>query len=124
MPTPTTYSEPYYSGSLRKRFQLDAAKARGEDVFNTELLEKIQNIPECRDFSYEVNEEKHLARIRRRLAQGGLAQSLPNGFPTRLEGPLVWKAKDFRIEESEFVYHVTEQDKAEIASALEYFKGE
>ncbi|KAK4033687.1 bfedabf7-3ea8-4d81-ab25-88f44eff35b9 [Parachaetomium inaequale] len=100
----------YYSTGLRSRFRLDANRAVAP------VGVKYANI------GYEVDEAAFRRRAAARLAAGGLATTVPEGWPTRVEGPLVWSGDDFDGEEEDYVYHLTDQDRAEIADALEYFK--
>lgn len=48
---------------------------------------------------------------------------LPSGFPLFLDSELAWSASEIRIE-TEHIYHLTHQDKAEIDKALVFFKGQ
>jgi hypothetical protein len=103
----------YYSPGLRARFHLDAAKAA------VTLPQKSYA-----DISYDVNEAAFRRRSAARLAARDLATSVPAGWPTKLEGPLVWTAADFNeADESTYVYPLTDEDKEEISKALEAFKG-
>ena len=74
------------------------------------------------DIEYHPNEEKWKARTARRLAQDpSLPKSaLPEGFPTRLESPLVWEGKDWK-DESEWVYNLTQDHLKEIDDAVHHF---
>jgi hypothetical protein len=104
----------YYSAGLRARFRMDATKAAV--TLSTESYA---------DISYEVDEAAFRRRSAARLAERGLATSVPAGWPTKLEGPLVWTAADFNeADESAYVYSLTDEDKEEISKALEDFKGE
>lgn len=100
----------YYSPGLRSRFQLDATRpvAPAEPKHYANI-------------GYEVNEEAFRRRGEARLAAGGLPTAVPSGWPTEVEGPLVWTSDSFP-DESAYVYHLTDEDKTEIGEALEYFK--
>jgi hypothetical protein len=105
-------SKDYYSSGLRSRFRIDADRPvvpAGEVTYA--------------DIGYEVDEAAFRRRAAARLAAGGLATAVPSGWPTRLEGPLVWSGDSFG-DEDEYVYYLTEEDKAEIGRALEYFNRE
>ena len=104
--------EEYYSPGLRHRFNVDASKIP--------ITKPISQEPV--DISYDANEAKYLARVKKRVAAGGLETTVPEGWPTAVEGPLVWDKDTFQ-DSSEYIYYLTEEDKAEIQEALEYFKG-
>lgn len=74
------------------------------------------------DIEYHPNEEKWKARTARRLAQDpSLPKSpLQEGFPTRLESPLVWEGKDLK-DELEWVYNLTPEHLKEIHDAVHHF---
>ncbi|KAF8846804.1 Clavaminate synthase-like protein [Acephala macrosclerotiorum] len=104
-------SEPYYSYGLRERFRIDGLKPLPTDPQ-----------PEANaDIGYDVDEAKYLARGTARIKAGGLQQSVPEGWPQSVSGPLVWTNGDFK-DEAEYVYLLTKDDKAEIVEALKYFK--
>ena len=107
----TKVVEDYYSTGLRARFRLDAART------------PVQPDVKYADIGYDVNEEAFTRRAAARLAAGGLPTAVPEGWPTRLEGPLVWSAQDFNEGEEEYVYMLNEADKVEIEQALVFFKG-
>ncbi|KAI0115734.1 hypothetical protein GGR51DRAFT_360692 [Nemania sp. FL0031] len=103
-------SEDYYSQGLRQRFLIDGEKAV-----------KRQQEQASADIGYDVDEEAFIRRCKASAAIGGLPSSVPQGWPTKLEGPLVWGKDDFQ-DESEYIYYLTDADKAEIRGALECFK--
>jgi hypothetical protein len=47
---------------------------------------------------------------------------LPAGFPRTLEGELAWTGSSF-VDESAYVYNLTEADIQEIGAGLGHFKG-
>jgi len=100
----------YYSVSLRERFQIDSAKSP------TPQEEPV----EYADIEYDVDEAKYKARSATRVAQGGLETELPPFWPTKVEGPLCWRPED--LSEDDYVFHLNDEEKAEISKALEYFK--
>ncbi|KAK3934286.1 putative taurine catabolism dioxygenase TauD [Diplogelasinospora grovesii] len=105
--------EAYYSQGLRARFQTDGIRAE-----QAALAAKAEAYA---DIAYEVDETKYLARSEARVKAGGLPTSVPAGWPTALKGPLVWTSNDFP-EENEYVYTLTNDDKAELLEALKHFK--
>jgi hypothetical protein len=105
--------EPYYSRSLRAQYRLDALNPAPVDPGSVAYA-KVQ---------YEVDERKYRARAEARLRAGGLQTEVPAGWPKVLKGPLVWSGSDFDDGNDEYVYTLTEADKAEIAAALKFFKG-
>jgi hypothetical protein len=102
----------YYSSGLRSRFRIDADRP----------VAPVGEVTYA-DIGYEVDEAAFRRRAAARLAAGGLPTAVPSGWPTRLEGPLVWSGDSFGNED-EYVYYLTEEDKAEIGRALEYFNRE
>lgn len=108
--------EEYYSHGLRERFRIDGLK-----------LPVAETGPETgpetyADIEYDVDEAKFQARSEARIRAGGLESSVPEGWPKAVQGPLVWTSTDF-IDEREYVYRLTDDNKAEILGALKYFKG-
>lgn len=104
----------YYSQGLRARFNIDA--------YRVQQARAEANKPYA-DISYTVDEKKYRDRAAARVRAGGLPPSVPAGWPTELQGPLVWSVDDFEKEE-EYVYNLTEADKTEILEALAIFKCE
>ncbi|KAI0047031.1 Clavaminate synthase-like protein [Auriscalpium vulgare] len=49
-------------------------------------------------------------------------QPLPDGFPVKVEGPMVWEASDW-TDERQWLFELAEADLQEINEALAYFKG-
>ncbi|KAG5646882.1 hypothetical protein DXG03_001958 [Asterophora parasitica] len=76
------------------------------------------------DIQYAPDEDKYKARTARRLAEDPSLPStpLPEGFPKKLESPLVWEGSDFKDEE-EWVYNLTPEHLKEIDDALKHFRG-
>ncbi|KAI5918988.1 hypothetical protein F4810DRAFT_714965 [Camillea tinctor] len=109
--TTTDVPHDYYSQGLRKRFLMDAIKSANS----------VPRSAPASDIGYDVDEEAFNRRVKASLASNGLPKTVPEGWPTRLEGPLVWSTSDFQ-NETEYVYHLTDADKAEIQDALELFK--
>jgi len=105
--------EHYYSQGLRARFQIDGREVASKS--SAQLNSERQA-----DIGYDVDESAFQRRSEAHLAAGGLPKSVPEGWPARLEGALVWSAHDFQ-DENEYVYFLTTADKAEIREALEYF---
>ncbi|KAK3349051.1 hypothetical protein B0T25DRAFT_233231 [Lasiosphaeria hispida] len=107
-----TTPEPYYSQGLRARFQVDGIRAEQAAASAGEAFA---------DISYEIDEEKYLARAAARVKAGNLPTEVPAGWPKELTGPLVWDSNSFP-DESEYVYTLTDADKAELLAALAAFK--
>ncbi|KXX74803.1 hypothetical protein MMYC01_203297 [Madurella mycetomatis] len=106
-------AEDYYSPGLRARFRLDAAKAATPSAPQEPYA----------DINYEVDEDAYRRRSAARVAAGGLATSVPEGWPTRVDGPLVWSGADYeRVDESAYVYYLFLEDMLEIHDALQHFK--
>ncbi|WPJ65199.1 hypothetical protein SMAC4_13891 [Sordaria macrospora] len=102
----------YYSQGLRARFNIDA--------YRVQQAKAEVNKPYS-DISYTVNEKKYRDRAAARVRAGCLPTSVPAGWPTKLQGPLVWTVDDFE-KEDEYVYHLTPADKMEVLEALSIFK--
>ena len=47
---------------------------------------------------------------------------LPTGFPLSVAGTMAWKGSDFQTE-SDYIFHLSGADVAELESALSGFKG-
>lgn len=77
------------------------------------------------DISYHPDETKWRARTARRLAENPAlpSQPLPEGFPAKLEGPIVWKGSDFTSED-QWVVRLTDVHLQEIDDGLRHFKSE
>lgn len=75
------------------------------------------------DISYHPDEAKYLARAARRLAEDPALPDvpLPDGFPPRVEGPIVWDGGDWTSEQ--WVYQLNGAELNEIDAALDHFKG-
>ncbi|KAF8629559.1 hypothetical protein AX15_003391 [Amanita polypyramis BW_CC] len=75
------------------------------------------------DIEYHPNEDKYKARTARRLAEDPALpnSSLPEGFPRKVESPLVWEGKDFK-DEKEWVYELTPDHLKEIDDAIKHFR--
>lgn len=99
----------YYSESLRQKYNLNA-KVRLPNV-----------VPASADIGWEPDYEKYQARSRRRLEEGGLQSSLPDGWPLKILSKLSWKGQDFNSDR-DFTYVLQKHQKAEIDAALQYFK--
>lgn len=110
-PTPIRAPAQYYSPSIRKKYGTEPDTNPYPPSQNTEFA----------DIGYAFDERKYAERTAGRLRAGGLPTSVPAGWPTALQGPLVWTGSDFP-DESVFVYDLTDGDKEEIANALSHFK--
>ncbi|KAF8995161.1 taurine catabolism dioxygenase TauD [Cyathus striatus] len=76
------------------------------------------------DITYHPDRAKWHARTARRLSEDSslLQKPLPNGFPKKLESPLVWEGKDWK-DEPQWVYQLTEEQLKEIDDAVKHFHG-
>jgi len=107
-------TQQYYSRGLRARFVTDGIRA--------EQAKAAANAAGYADIDYDIDEKKYLARAKARVRAGGLPTEVPAGWPTELEGPLLWSSDSFP-DESEYVYTLTDADKAELLTALKKFRG-
>ena len=73
------------------------------------------------DIAYAPDYDKYLARVQRRLATERLNNSLPEGFPLRLESDLVWDKHDIGNRYN-WTHQLTPDELDEIDTALQYFK--
>ncbi|KAK3348233.1 hypothetical protein B0H65DRAFT_548022 [Neurospora tetraspora] len=73
------------------------------------------------DIGYTPDHDKYLERVKRRRETEKLEQSLPPGFPQRLDSDLVWDGNNL-AETYDWNYRLTEEDINEIESALRHFK--
>ncbi|TLD25728.1 Clavaminate synthase-like protein [Venturia nashicola] len=74
------------------------------------------------DISYAPDFAKYQARTKKRLANEKLhEQSLPPGFPTKLEGDFVWDGDSIQGT-YEWVHKLSHVELAEVEDALRYFK--
>ncbi|KAG6855850.1 hypothetical protein H0H87_010002 [Tephrocybe sp. NHM501043] len=75
------------------------------------------------DIQYHPNEAKWKARTARRLAENpSLPQTpLPEGFPAKVDSPLVWQGSDWK-DEKEWVYELNADQLKEIDDALKHFR--
>lgn len=76
------------------------------------------------DIDYHPDEAKYRARTARQLAANPdrVRQPLPEGFPAKVEGPIVWEGKDWKGEH-QWVYRLSTSELQEIDGALAHFKG-
>ena len=73
------------------------------------------------DIAYTPQYENYKARTTRRIQTEKLVQSLPEGFPAKLDSDLVWDGNHL-AEYYDWNYHLTPADLAEIDEALKHFK--
>ncbi|KII91313.1 hypothetical protein PLICRDRAFT_38052 [Plicaturopsis crispa FD-325 SS-3] len=76
------------------------------------------------DIQYHPDEENWKARTARRLAENPDLPNtpLPEGYPKKLESPLVWEGSDFKEGEKEWVTEFNEAQLKEIDDALKHFQ--
>ena len=88
----------------------------------TTLTEAYQISPTQPDISYAPDPEKYALRTQRRVENEKLhLTGLPVGFPEKLISTFVWEGQDF-AKESDHVYVLSEENVAEIESALQHFR--
>lgn len=80
--------------------------------------------PSQPDIAYHPDRAKWQARTNRRLRENpSLPTSpLPDGFPKKLNSPLVWEGKDWH-DEKQWVYDLSEAELKEIDDAMQHFYG-
>ncbi|RKL16316.1 hypothetical protein BFJ70_g15067 [Fusarium oxysporum] len=74
------------------------------------------------DIAYAPNYENYQARTAKRLKEGNLPTSVPDGFPKQLNGDLVWEG-DSVGQTYDWTYKLSEDQLGEIDQALQHFKG-
>ncbi|KAI1027121.1 hypothetical protein LB504_007989 [Fusarium proliferatum] len=74
------------------------------------------------DIAYAPNYENYQARTAKRLKEGNLPASVPDGFPKQLTGDLVWEG-DSVGQHYDWTYKLSEDQLGEIDQALHHFKG-
>lgn len=74
------------------------------------------------DITYQPDREKWQARTARRLAENPslLSSALPEGFPKKLDSPLVWEGKDW-TDEKQWVYELDADELKELDDAARHF---
>lgn len=105
--------EAYYSPLLVEKYRLD-------------LTKKERLIPEVTNqahIQFQPSLDEFSARASASLKAGGLTTTVPDGWPLSVENRMTWIGDDYQ-DESRFVYHLSEDDKAEIVSALQYFRAQ
>lgn len=78
--------------------------------------------PRQPDIGYTPDHNKYLERVKRRLATEQLDQTLPSGFPQKLESDLVWDNTDVTARYKDWTYELSASDVEELESALQHFK--
>ncbi|TEA20261.1 Taurine hydroxylase-like protein SAT17 [Colletotrichum sidae] len=73
------------------------------------------------DIDYTPNHDNYLARIKRRQEQEKLENTLPEGFPQKLDSELVWDGNTL-ADTYDWNYVLTDADKKEVDEALQHFK--
>lgn len=81
--------------------------------------------PKQPDIEYHPDRVKWQARTARRLKEDPSLPNtaLPEGFPKKVDSPLVWAGKDWK-EEKEWVYELNATELKEIDDAVKHFRGE
>ncbi|GAB1205260.1 hypothetical protein APSETT445_003933 [Aspergillus pseudonomiae] len=75
------------------------------------------------DIEYHPDYEKYTARAARRKATEQLPTTLPDGFPQKLESPLVWEGKDVE-KRDDWIYKLNDAQREEIDAALKSFQAQ
>ncbi|KAF5630169.1 family oxidoreductase [Fusarium tjaetaba] len=73
------------------------------------------------DIAYAPNYENYQARTAKRLKEGNLPASVPDGFPKQLTGDLVWEG-DSVGQSYDWTFKLSEEQLGEIDQALRHFK--
>ncbi|KAM5350994.1 hypothetical protein ACJ41O_003717 [Fusarium nematophilum] len=73
------------------------------------------------DISYAPDYDKYLNRRAQRLQAGNLPTNVPEGFPTELEGDLVWDGESVG-KTYDWTYVLSEEQLGEVDAAVKHFK--
>ena len=88
----------------------------------TTLTETYQTAPAQPDISYLPDPEKYALRTQYRVKNEKVhLRGLPTGFPQKLVSTFAWEGEDL-ANEYKYVYALSEQEIAEVESALAHFK--
>lgn len=74
------------------------------------------------DIAYTPNWDTYQARSKRRRETEALSQTLPDGFPQKLDSDLAWDGATVS-EDYEWSYELGHSELTEIHHALDHFKG-
>lgn len=105
------YTSPATPARRRRPRAADQKPAAGDAVAQAPQQPDIEWIP-----SFKSYRDRNL----RRLRNGGLKQTLPEGFPTKLESPLAWEGDELR--EEEYIVELSALEIEETEEALRDFK--
>jgi hypothetical protein len=113
MQQPQPSSTQYYSPNLRKRYGLP-------DEWIPEIKAEHNVEPADIDWTFD------LVKYRSRLANSArynidTNNSLPKGWPSHVESPLVWSGEEV-TDETSYIVVLGESEKAEVRRAIENFK--
>lgn len=72
------------------------------------------------DIEWIPNFKSFRDRCLRRLKNGGLLETLPEGFPAKVDSPLAWEGS--QLKEEEYIVELSAQEIAETEKALQDFK--
>ncbi|KAJ3514730.1 hypothetical protein NLJ89_g2199 [Agrocybe chaxingu] len=100
-----------------------APEVTSEKHAPVDVVEVVVNAATQPEIDYHPNEAQWKGRSARRLAEDPLLPQtpLPEGFPKKLESPLVWDEKDW-TDASQWEYKLSVQQLKEIDDALKHFK--
>ncbi|KAF4990546.1 hypothetical protein FGRMN_8407 [Fusarium graminum] len=74
------------------------------------------------DIAYAPNHEKYRERTAKRLKEGNLPTSVPDGFPKQLNGDLVWDGESVSAS-YDWTYKLSPEQLDEVDQALRHFQG-
>lgn len=77
-------------------------------------------LPQEPDIEWIPSFKTYRDRCLRRIKNGGLVKTLPEGFPAKLESPLAWEGCQLKTEE--YIVELSAQEVAETETALRDFK--
>jgi hypothetical protein len=109
----------------------DGAKTHPEfeNQLPQEDLDAVQHgplYPSLGRIGYVPDLELYEARVRastKRLQESGDVSMIPKGWPTVLQGPMVWTGAELQAS-NQWIYSLSHRDIAEIRSGLLHCKGE
>lgn len=110
----------YYPPSLREKHHISFEPET--QVAGLQVSADIGWVPNADKFAQRTADRKNKASPEVVADEQQQQQQLPNGWPAKVQHPLVWKGAD--LEPRDYVYRLSERDVSEINSALSAYKGE
>ena len=101
----------WYPTQVRSKYQIE----------EWESTKAVLSTSASADIQWEPDYIKFMARTKG-WNRPALSNSLPAGWPQKVDGPMSWDGRSF-ADERDYVYELSEAQKLEIGEALAHFKG-